>query len=115
MLKKTVATFVSIMLMASVTFAQMPDNTIVYKDASKATSVDNFDGVLLSKELHDDSQADLFYKLNGIWYNIEDVGYEVDLKEIPQVNYYNGNGNITVYEKHDGEEITDSFYIKNID
>ncbi|WXR62991.1 hypothetical protein WG909_07350 [Peptostreptococcaceae bacterium AGR-M142] len=115
MLKKAIATFVSVMLMASVTFAQMPNNTIVYKDANKATGVDNFDGALLSEELYDANKADLFYKLNGIWYNIEDVSYEVDLDEIPQVNYHDKNGNITVYEKHDGEEITDSFYIKNID
>lgn len=99
--------------MSGISFAAMPNDTIVLKEQNKAMELSKIDIDTLLKEVSDDNKADLYYKVMDSWINV-DTGKFVNASDIPQVTYVSDKGSV-IYEAGDGDEVTDSFYIKNID
>lgn len=104
-------------LMCNISFAAIPNDTIVVGDkaynleylTNSPEAIDDF-----LKKLDNADDDDVVYKLSDTLINVSD-GKGISKEYIPSVVYYDESGNTTIYEKYDGDEIIESFYIKDIE
>lgn len=118
-MKKIISTITCLTLFSSISFAAIPEQSFIVDDKAYSNEYLSTDeGVGALSEIIDvfgnDIVGDVFFKLDiNTIYDVEN-GKEVSKDILPQITYYDANGNKSIYEKDDGNKITDGFYIEDI-